>query len=277
MEACHHTLSSRRLWSLWDMLKLNAASFYQVMATLNRIGELLNNIPIERRTEVMFADGKRPRMRVDLLADLGRLKTEMATLGTAFTSSSLDRLVKSIEDRQCTQESMFEAIKDIDSRVRDELTSCSIYVLDPQVVRYYGKKDLFGPTIAKKFKKAADDIAHAGNCLALREPTACVFHLSRALEMAVRVLGRRLGMTITPQTTWRQLTGNMDTKIRAFPNTTDRQKRKKNNWEAARANLHHLGSVWRNNTMHPGPQYMPLQAQDIFSAARVVMNDLCAL
>jgi hypothetical protein len=73
------------------------------------------------------------------------------------------------------------------------------------------------------------------------------------------------------------MTGNMDPKIKAMPETTERQKRKKNDWEAARANLHHVGSVWRNNTMHPAAFYTTPQAFDILNAVRVFMNGLCDL
>jgi hypothetical protein len=73
----------------------------------------------------------------------------------------------------------------------------------------------------------------------------------RAMEAAVRHLVKRLKVTIKPQTTWRQMTAQMDDKIKKQPEATDKQKNKKNEWEAARANLHHVGSVWRNKTTHP--------------------------
>ena len=47
--------------------------------------------------------------------------------------------------------------------------------------------------------------------------------------------------------------------------------------EAARANLHHVGSVWRNNTMHPAGSYTQSQALDVFNAVRVFMSGLAAL
>jgi len=99
----------------------------------------------------------------------------------------------------------------------------------------------------------------------------------RAMEAAVKKLGQRLKVTITPQTTWRQTTSAMDHKIQAMPQKTHSQKRKKNEWEAARANLHQVGSVWRNNTMHPVTSYSLEKAQDIFNAVRVFMADLAAL
>ncbi len=161
------------------------------------------------------------------------------------------------------------------SRLQDELSAQHfVRVADASL---YGRTDLFGPAVAKKFKAATADIENAGNCLAVGQATACVFHLMRAMEIAVRQLGKRLKVTITPQTTWRQMTGNMDPKIKAMPEATERQKKKKNDWEAARSNLHHVGSVWRNNTMHPAASYTQSQARDVINAVRVFMNGLCAL
>jgi hypothetical protein len=141
----------------------------------------------------------------------------------------------------------------------------------------YGQKAPFGDAVANKFKRAIDEIENAGNCLALRQPTACVFHLMRAMEIAVRQLGRRLNINITPQTTWRLMTDQMNAKIKTMPAAADAQKRKKNNWEAASMNLHHIGSVLRNNTMHPAASYTQAEARDVFNATRVFMNGLCDL
>jgi hypothetical protein len=170
-----------------------------------------------------------------------------------------------------------QAIVHLVARLQDELSQQFFFHLTQQDVRFYGQKALFGEVVAKKFKHAAEDIERAGNCLALQQPTACVFHLMRAMEIAVRQLGKRLKVTITPQTTWRQMTGQMDDKIKKMPESTDAQKRKKNDWEAARANLHHVGSVWRNNTMHPATSYTQSQALDVVNAVRVFMSGLCAL
>jgi hypothetical protein len=170
-----------------------------------------------------------------------------------------------------------QAIIHLQSRIKDDLATQSFFHVKPEDVSFYGHSDLFGAAVAGKFKSAAQDIENAGNCLALGQATACVFHLMRAMEIAVRQLGKRLKVTITPQSTWRQLTGQMDDKIKKMPDATDVQKRKKNSWEEARANLHHVGSVWRNNTMHPATSYTPSQARDVLHAVRVFMNGLCAL
>jgi hypothetical protein len=170
-----------------------------------------------------------------------------------------------------------QAINHLLSRVKDDLSLQNFYRITPEDLQFYGRPHLFGEAVAKKFKGASMDIQNAGNCLALGQGTACVFHLMRAMELAVRQLSARLKVTIKPQTTWRLMTGQMDDKIKKMPETTERLKRKKNDWEAARANLHHVGSAWRNNTMHPATSYTQSQARDVLNAVRVFMGALAKL
>jgi hypothetical protein len=190
----------------------------------------------------------------------------------------LDRLVVLVGVQTfAPRQGISQAIIHLQSRIKDDLSAQNFFRVSPEDVRLYGQPELFGSAVAKTFEEAAEDIQNAGNCLALGQPTACVFHLMRAMEGAVRKLGKRLKITIKPQTTWRHMTGQMDDKIKKMPDADDAKKRKKNNWEEARANLHHIGSVWRNNTMHPATSYTSSQAHDVLNAVRVFLNGLCAL
>jgi len=54
--------------------------------------------------------------------------------------------------------------------------------------QYLDKDYLFGESVSDKFPSAAADIKEAGNCLAAECATACVFHLMRAAEIALRAL-----------------------------------------------------------------------------------------
>ena len=163
------------------------------------------------------------------------------------------------------------------NKLLDELGREFYLKVPRQEVIFYQQKALFGEAVAKKFPKATSDLENAGNCLALQQPTACVFHLMRAMEIAVQQLGRRLNVTITPQTTWRQMTAQMDPIIRGMPNKKSAEQKKKNKFEEAIVNLHHVGSVWRNNTMHPAASYTQNEARDVFNAIRVFMNGLSDL
>ena len=170
-------------------------------------------------------------------------------------------------------------LKRIGERFRDELGERWFLYVTPELAKFYDQEHLFGPWVSEKFPNAKDDIKNAGNCYAVGQSTACVFHLMRGMEVVVRKLARRphMNITITPKTTWRQITGAMDAKIAAMPDGSFREKNRKEKWEASRANLHHVGSVWRNTTMHPAKTYTQSQARDALDACRVFMTALCDL
>jgi hypothetical protein len=209
---------------------------------------------------------------------LDLMRQACLTCGMAGVIPELDRVLILVGPQTFAPRlGISQAINHLLSRIKDDLALQKFYRVVPEDFSFYGRADLFGEVVAKKFKGAEADIRNAGNCLALGQGTACVFHLMRAMELAVRQLSVRLKVTIKPQTTWRVMTGQMDDKIKKMPENTDRLKRKKNDWESARANLHQVGSVWRNNTMHPATSYTPSQARDVLGAVRIFMVGLAAL
>lgn len=151
------------------------------------------------------------------------------------------------------------------------------YYLPSETAEFYGKPDLFGENITKKFPKARDDLERAGNCLALGEPTACVLHLMRAMEAIIERLARKLRVTINPRDTWGAILVNMDTAIKALPHAKAREQRKKDLWSECRANLFHVKNAWRDPSMHPRRNYDEKQARQILATVRVFVEQLATL
>jgi hypothetical protein len=121
------------------------------------------------------------------------------------------------------------------------------------------------------------ELSAAVHCLALRQPTACVFHLMRGMEAVVKRLGRRFGLPAGQDVTWVVLTGNMTDKIASWPKATEAQKRKRQAWSAAVSNLHHVGRATRNPTMHPAKNYTPQEAKEVYDATRAFMTEVAEL
>jgi hypothetical protein len=162
-------------------------------------------------------------------------------------------------------------------RLYDELENEFYFQIDRSEVRFYGNSALFGKLVAEKFKDVAYDIENAGNCLAVQQPTACVFHLMRAMEGALRLLSRRLKIKIGPKDTIGAILNKIDPKINAMPETTDVQKRKRERWAEARTNLFHVKQAWRDNSMHGRQRYDRPHAFAIFRAVETFMSHLASL
>jgi hypothetical protein len=272
--AAQYRWDSRRLWSLWEMLDQYALRFARAFTALDAAKVMC--LPIQIPQGEREPTNREIAIAVAYSLDLTR--EACVACGMPNVIPELDRVAILIgPETFAPRLGISQAIVHLQSRIKDELASQSFFRVRPGDVGLYGQPALFGEAVAKKFKDSTQDIEAAGNCVALGRPTACVFHLMRAMEVAVRQLSKRLKVTITPQTTWRQMTGNMDPKIKAMPDATAQQKQKKNDWEAARTNLHHVASVWRNNTMHPATSYTRSQALDVLNAVRVFMSGLAAL
>jgi hypothetical protein len=270
--------SPGRLWSLWDMLELYghhcAIAVRSCMEVERDLAAVLSADPksaVNIETETL---SRNPAFFIPLQVRLVKEVAESMQLHSTLTRCNRLLLVIEVEPSLAKVAQQLEEIR---RQFEDDLRRRHFLSVSEEDLKFWDKDHLFGETVSRKFTRASWDIKNAGNCLALGQGTACVFHLMRAMEVAVRKLAKKMNVTITPQSTWRKMTGLMDDKIKKMPDTTDRLKRKKNDWEGARANLHHVGSVWRNNTMHPATSYTPSQAQDVFNAVRVFMVDICKL
>ena len=251
------------------MMDLYGYRFADIISRLRNIENSLNKQPPERP---MYAPHDKDPVTLALRI-VGTLGDE---LDMTSTKDQVNRTISIMAMRMPVSE-MLIAVRELGVRISEDGRYKKFLFLDPVHASLFGSEKPFGDTVYNKFPETRDDIKMAGNCLALGQATACVFHLGRALETVVKKFARRFGLTVTPKTTWRVLTNNMNVKISKMPDATERQMRNKNAWESACTNLHLIGSVWRNSTMHPATSYTPSQARDIREAARVFMNDLCAL
>lgn len=151
------------------------------------------------------------------------------------------------------------------------------YALRSDLQKFYGKPELFGAAVANKFPQAARDIEAAGNCLALGEPTACVLHLDRAMEIATRRLARKLRVTLDAKDSWGRVLGKMTGPIDRLPDNKPAQKRKKEKWAECRTNLYHVKMAWRDPGAHGTASYKDKEAGDIIKRVEDFMQQLATL
>jgi hypothetical protein len=151
------------------------------------------------------------------------------------------------------------------------------YYIQPGLLKLYGQPELFGAAVAKKFPRARRDIERAGNCLALGEPTACVLHLNRAMEIATHRLAKKLKVTLHPKDTWGMVLGKMNDPIRNLPDDTEARKRRKEKWAECRTNLYHVKMGWRDPGAHGTQNYDHKEADDILKKVGDFMQQLATL
>jgi len=279
-ERCEDPAPSRpdahRLWSLWDMLEKYAALFSQATTTLSE-GKW-----ICLQTARAGHDGELARQQIANLAshaiDQLREACTLAEMDNVFPE--LDRLAIAasllLTHQEYTLETIGQSFKHLISRINDELQSKYFLRLERRDALLYAEEFPFGKEVSDKFPLATEDIEEATKCLALQRPTACVFHLMRAMEVVVKRLGKRLGVT-NVEKEWGKILSDMAKAIERMPSDSVKKKAKKNEWSEAHVNLYHVKQAWRNETMHPKSNYTREQALEVFNATRVFMRHLAGL
>lgn len=116
-------------------------------------------------------------------------------------------------------------------RVDDELRVRKIFLVDGANGDYFDNYSArFTIDAFNAFPDAVEDIEEAGKCFALQRFTASVFHLMRAMEIAVRLCADRIGATVVDKhgnfLKWGVIVANIGGKIDEMP-----QGDEKNRWQ----------------------------------------------
>jgi hypothetical protein len=157
---------------------------------------------------------------------------------------------------------------------------------------YVDTPALFGQRVADCFPSAAFDIKEAGNCYAVECNTACVFHLMRGVEWALRALCVHLGVrqlrtkdrktgkiSYSPLEwqEWNRIIEHVKSKVHARIAKLRREPKKQIYQEFYLPALEEIESIkdaWRNHVMHTRRQYNGRDAEAILSHVNRLMATL---
>lgn len=154
-----------------------------------------------------------------------------------------------------------------------QMQSRVVMVFDGRNSKYVTSDDTtFGQAVDDAFPKAAEEISEAGKCLALHRFTASVFHLMRAMELAVARLSEAIGTGKSTDKEWGKILSDIGSAIKEMPTGSERDR-----WSESHTHLYHVKQAWRNDTMHPKKTYTEEEAQSVFDAVRSFMVHLAAL
>lgn len=277
------------LWSLWDMLD---SWGYLYFSTANALTYAETALEQQRArnggtvaghgTSILDPDGQEAhlvlnqcrevlRMMQDYRDQLGPIPFNLEVLAAKLLNSR-----KSHQLEMYTNDVLVD-VRKILNDFRALLSVQKFFYLPQSLSKFYGQPTLFGEAVAKKFPKACEDIERAGNCLALGEPTACVLHLHRGMEIIVRRLARRLKVTVNAKDTMGNVLNQMEAPINRMADKTDAQKRKKEKWSECRINLSHVKRAWRDPSAHGKTSYDDKEGLDIFLKVKDFTRQLATL
>lgn len=155
----------------------------------------------------------------------------------------------------------------------DELDGRKIFAMTPQYAHYHSPEEpLFGQRVFAAFPDANNDIAEAGKCLALGCGTACVMHLMRALEVALKAVAKEFG--IEDKNDWGTYLREIEKELKAHETAGKKRSADEQFYADASAQLGNLKVAYRNPTMHVGSDYSEDRAEEILVATRAFMRHL---
>jgi hypothetical protein len=191
------------------------------------------------------------------------------------TCERIDRLLKAGGANYEEAKALFN---DLDSRLVDELDARHFLAIEPNKTQLLVGPIQFGAEVASAFPSAVTDIEEAAKCLALARGTACVFHLMRILECALRTLAASLNdPDLDPHRnpSWDTILRKCRAELaRPLAQRSPEWKRDDQFYSAVTERLMAVKDAWRNPTMHVEKKYTEEEAEDTWNATRAFMRQV---
>jgi hypothetical protein len=139
----------------------------------------------------------------------------------------------------------------------------------------------FSDATYSAFSDAQKDLDASARCLALDEWTACVFHLMRALESALRRVGAVVGLdgAALEQENWKNLIDQIEKRIRSIQEerkSAEKVERLKTLSELA-VQFRYFKDAWRNHVSHARVSYDEREAVQIWSHVKTFIEDAATI
>jgi hypothetical protein len=272
--ACH----SGRLWSLLEIMNhfkaWRLAYCVGKFATYQKAFRGPATVPTDNKTVVNFLENLQIAVKAFKASGMREASDRMTDIAEHILSSRVHvAAVLGDKARTARQEMVLQLKKRKFLRVATDRAS------------YLDKDDLFGAEVSTAFRSARRDVREAGNCLAAEVPTAAVFHLMRASEIALRALAVDRGVQYPNATVESKQVGDLlvalDAKVKDLRNTAASTWPSKEVMDAqikfyAEAVLHFRGfnEAWRKHMAHAheGAMYDRDVAHSVFGHVRSLMQ-----
>lgn len=133
-------------------------------------------------------------------------------------------------------------------------------------------RQLFGQQVETAFPSAIEDIADAGNCLALERWAASAFHCMRVLERGLTALAAKFNVP-SDHTNWHNIIEGIESAVRKIDKNwgADYKEQQQFYGDVAR-HFMFLKDGWRNHVMHIRDKYDEGKALSVFLHTKEFME-----
>jgi hypothetical protein len=251
--------------SLWEVLDFYADKF----ANISRMMSELCMVPLSESPKWELS-----QPILDQLLWLKGVAEELSLRGLVVAIERLFRdldQVNTVGNKQVKRDA--HAVL---QRIIDDFNGQLILAVTSSRAHYYDLKETFlDAEIVHKLSDVpclVEEATNAGNCFALGNDTACVFHLMRVMEHCLQKLAERLGLTLaaTYDKTWQGIINDIRGNIKSkWPKEKDPIRIKH---EELLGHLETIKIRWRNQTMHPKATYNEKETQKVLAAVEAFIE-----
>jgi len=215
-------------------------------------------------------DGRRPSWE-SLKTLLSGFKGHCGDYGLAVTNDLTGQLIDYLDTPDANGRDAQMSIEELLRVLHVELRANVFLHIPQDRKRYFEAVDFFGEEVSARFSSATADIAEAGRCFALDRYPACIFHLMRVAERALRVMANELAVplaSLNKGRSWGGVIFDISEKLREMPDEAPKKAR-------LREPMHFLTEVkdlWRDKGIHPVEDFSPQRTERVYNAIRSFMQ-----
>ena len=233
-----------------DSLLAKVEAYVTTLAALHDAGAL---------AAAAVATAAVPENALQLLRDIPET---LADLTADASAMELRRVLSQVQDGRIGPKRFSRLLSQIEARLMHELATVRLVLLSPGQWRMLHDPPLTGAAVEDEFPELAYDLEEAGQCLALRRPTASAFHAMRVVEHGLAVASRQAAVELLgDDRRWSRIM----TRLRA----------------AARPELADVASAlvevrrcWRGTTLMPEHKYTEAEAERLLQAVKAFVATL---
>jgi hypothetical protein len=272
---------SRRLWSLWDMVK--SFIFSDFGAHLTNMERAIAGIELANNPHAT-----NPQLHASVLRSaIPNLMAAVKGLVTVIDHGDLpishavrlqvvDLSVRLMDFDPAEFPAIAENSRITRQAILNDLSQHLFFCVDKQSGASFDEPDPWGQAIAAAFADAKRDIEAATRCLALREWTATVFHSMRVLEHGLRPMATRFNVRFETDSWHKVIKGIEDgvTALRNKQGLSDFERSEITYYSDAATQFRHFKDAWRNHVSHAREHYDDREAPKVYGHVRDFMEHL---
>jgi hypothetical protein len=255
--------------SLLDLLKFDAHNFVRIARLISWVET------ITERARVVNPRGLQQPIPDELaqeaLEAFAEMRDSFRVLLLDSAEDQMNRLITMFSSPPTTEQSV-RGFTELQNRIDDELARRAFYQLRPDVVALFEDQNPFGERVTASFPSASHDIGEACKCYGCDRFDATIYHLMRAMEVALRCLATRVHVSYSPN--WMIYLDKIDKVLKSKAKKNALRKSRLRFLSNASALLRAVKEAWRDDTMHVHGRYGPDQTRDILLSVKAFMLHL---